>query len=362
MISSQKEFLAHFGWGDFFESQILTMSSENLFIARVVNEEKNLYRVQVDKEKTIWATVTGKMQFEASSREDYPAVGDWVLVELPPGSDRAVVRFIFKRKTTLQRKKAGSGSDTQILATNVDTIFITTSVNGDLNFRRLERYLIFAWESGAMPVILLTKTDLCEDIESVLIEVEKAFHGVAVHTVNKDNFSNSTFFSDYLSGGKTAVLVGSSGVGKSTVSNYLIGEEVIATKEIREDDDKGKHTTTSRSMYESFYGGLIIDTPGMRELQFSSHEDGLDYLFQDIEELILRCRFNDCQHNNKKDCAVMSALDSGELDSARWKSFTKLQKEVRHELRKQDKRLLAEDRKSWKKLTLETRQKNKGWH
>lgn len=361
MISSQKEFLSHFGWNDFFESQVLTLSSENLHIARVVNEEKNLYRVQVDKDKTIWASVAGKMQFTALSREDYPAVGDWVLVAYPPGSERAVVRFIFNRKTILQRKKVGEVSETQILATNVDTIFITTSVNSDLNFGRLERYLIFAWESGATPVILLTKTDLCEDLQAAVASVEEKFPGVAVHSVRSDAFSESNYFADYLAHGKTAVLVGSSGVGKSTIGNYLIGHDVIVTKEIRADDEKGKHTTTSRAMYESFYGGHIIDTPGMRELQFSDHEQGFDHLFGDVEELISQCHFNNCKHQEEKDCAILAALESGILDPIRWRSFNKLQKEVRHEQRKQHKWIMAQDRKAWKKRSIECRQKYKGW-
>lgn len=361
MISSQKEFLSHFGWDDFFESQILTLSSETLFIGRVVNEEKNLYRIQYGIDKTIWSAISGKMLYEAMVRSDYPAVGDWVLAEFSPGSDRAVIRFIFKRKSALQRKKVGEVSEIQILATNVDYVFITTSINSDLNYGRLERYLTFAWESGAIPVILLTKTDLCEKIEETVSFVQARFPDVSIHALSRDNFESAEFLKGYMKSGKTSVLVGSSGVGKSTLANFLIGDDIIKTREIRMDDDKGMHTTTSRALYESSYGGLIIDTPGMRELQFSDHEEGLSTQFDDIEELISKCHFSNCQHETEKGCAIMDALNSGTLDSARWKSYGKIAKEVRHAMRKQSKWILAQDRKAWKKRSVECRQKYKGW-
>jgi ribosome biogenesis GTPase len=360
MINSQQEFLSLFGWNDFFQNQILPMSLENLFIARVINEEKQLYRLQLGIDKTAWSTVTGKMQFEARSRADYPAVGDWVLAEIPNGSERAVIRFIFNRKSTLQRKKVGEVSEMQILATNVDYVFITTSINSDLNFGRLDRYLTFAWDSGATPVILLTKIDLCEDVESIMATVEERFPGVNIHALSSAQFEHADFFKDYLVEGKTSVLVGSSGVGKSTISNYLIGEKIIATQEIREDDEKGKHTTTSRSMYKSFYGGLIIDTPGMRELQFFSQESEVEKLFGDIEELMQQCRFHNCGHTKEEGCAVLKALENGELLSARWKSYNKIQNEVRHSMRKQEKWIMAEDRKVWKKRSIAARQRIKG--
>ncbi len=361
MISSQKEFLSRFGWDGFFQSQILTLSSESLFIGRVINEEKNLYRIQYGEEKTIWSAVSGKMNYEAMGRIDYPAVGDWVLAELSPGSDKAVIRFIFKRKTILQRKKNGDVSEIQILATNVDYVFITTSINSDLNFGRLERYLTFARESGAEPVILLTKTDLGENVEETMNKCEERFPGVKIHALSRDSFMSSEFLKTYLEPGKTSVLVGSSGVGKSTLANFLIGEEAITTREIRIDDDKGMHTTTSRALYECLYGGLIIDTPGMRELQFSDHEAGLNAQFEDVEDLISRCHFSNCRHETEKDCAILMALDSGELDSARWKSYGKIAKEVRHSMRKQHSWILAQDRKEWKKLSVMCRQKYKGW-
>jgi ribosome biogenesis GTPase len=360
MINSQQEFLSHFGWNDFFESQVLPMSLKNQFIARVINEEKQLYRIQFGEHTIVLSNVSGKIQFEARNRSDYPAVGDWVIAELADGSDRAVIRSILKRRSVLQRKKVGEVSEIQILAANVDYVFITTSINSDLNFSRLERYLTFAYDSGAAPVILLTKIDLCDDLDSIILNVDGRFPGVPVHAMTSTNFENTHFFKNYLMPGKTAVLVGSSGVGKSTLGNYLIGRDEMVTKEIREDDQKGKHTTTARSMYESFYGGLIIDTPGMRELQFSTHEEGVEKLFGDIESLMLECKFHNCHHKTEQGCAILSALETGELLWARWKSYNKIQNEVRHEMRKQHKWIMAEDRKVWKKCEITHRKKNKG--
>ncbi len=356
MTNFQREFLTSYGWDDFFESQCPAVLKNNLVVGRVINEERNLYRVQTDKEHFIQAKVSGKMQYEAISRVDYPAVGDWVLCD-PSG----VIHFIFERKNILQRKKVGEVSEIQILASNVDYVFIATSVNSDLNLGRLERYLTFAWESKAEPVILLTKADLEEDIDNIILGVEARCPNVWVHALAKDQFEEAIFLRRYLGSGKTSVIVGSSGVGKSTLVNFLIGKEVIATQEVRADDDKGRHTTTSRAMYESVYGGLIIDTPGMRELQFSDHQEGLSHQFGDIEELIGQCRFNNCHHQTEVGCAVLKALDEGELLPERWKSYQKIQREVGHEMRKTNKWLMAEQRKVWKKRSVESRQKYKGW-
>ena len=358
MLNSEKEFLSLFGWDGFFESQIANIVLKNLVPARVICEERNLYRVQLGLDNVLWASVSGKMQFNATTRVDYPAVGDWVLIEAHGPSDPAVIHHIVPRKAMIQRKQVGSSADLQILSTNVDYMFVTTSVNDELNFRRIERYLAVAWESGSTPVILLTKSDVCSgEIADVVNDVRTEFPGVDVYALSKDNFVQADFFAGYLTEGKTSVVVGSSGVGKSTLVNFLIGREQIKTQNVREADGKGRHTTTSRSLYLSRYGGLIIDTPGMRELQLSDHADGVKAQFADIENLIAGCRFTDCQHVTEPGCAIKEALNVESLSDVRWKSYQKLAAEVRHGLRKKNRALVSEDRKIWKKLSINARKK-----
>jgi ribosome biogenesis GTPase len=369
MNCSHEEFLIHFGWNDFFENQLAEFYTINpgkipgkLRVARVINEEKNLYRLQFNSNEILWSSIPGKMQFTAQGRKDLPAIGDWVLAEVPDQSERAIIRHIFIRKTMLMRKQVGSASDIQILSTNVDTVFITTSLNGDLNLGRLERYLTFVLESKARPVILLTKSDLyLSDLQEVIDDLRLRFIGVEIHSLTKDCFEEAHFLKKYLGSGTTSVLVGSSGVGKSTISNFLIGREEILTTEVRESDGKGRHTTTSRSLYQTIYGGLIIDTPGIRELQFAGYLEGLETQFADIEKLIGFCRYNDCEHVTEVDCAVKSAIEDGSLDASRWKSYKKIAGEIRHGMRKENKWMLAIDRKVWKKRSIEARGKHKGW-
>lgn len=352
MQSSDSEFLLHFGWNDFFESQIPDLVRSSLFPARVICEERNLFRVQSGFNKIFWAQVSGKMQFEAKSRADFPAVGDWVMIELAPQADRGVIHNVLPRKTTLHRKVAGLRTDMQILSTNVNYGFITSSVNTDLNYRRIERYLAVVWDAGCIPVILLTKADLSEEnIDDVVLDVEREFPGVQVFALSKDNFEQAEFLSEYLKIGSTSVFIGSSGVGKSTLVNFLIGSEQAKTQDIREDDEKGRHTTTARHLYISRYGGLIIDTPGMRELQLSDHTEGVSSQFYDIEELIQSCRFGDCHHETEPGCAIKKALSDDLLSIERWKNYLKLEAEIRHGLRKADKALAAADKKIWKQKT-----------
>lgn len=360
MSTSVKELLFLLGWNDFFEGHSSQFISESLTPARIIGEEKGLYRAQGKDGVTFFATIRGKMQHTATAREDYPAVGDWVMVDRPSGAERGIIHHLLPRRAVLYRKQIGSSSDAQILASNVDTIFITTSMNEDLNYRRLDRYLAVAWESGSQPVLLLTKADLFQgDIHEKVAEVEDRFPGVPVHFISQTDFAQNDFLARYLARGKTAVFIGSSGVGKSTLVNFLITEDDVGpvkTQSIRDDDGKGRHTTTSRSLYHSRYGGLVIDTPGMRELSLSDHSEGLETQFADIEEWTSQCRFSDCRHETEPGCAIKMALDAGELTWERWQNYKKLEAEVHFALRKQDKALASEERKLWKKISLQARE------
>jgi ribosome biogenesis GTPase len=335
---------------------MIDSSKEILCSARVISEEKGLFHVQLDSEAIISATVSGRISFHAHGRSSFPAVGDWVHVEHLADSQRGVIRAISERKNVIQRRGVGGTDDLQILAANVDTILIATSVNQDLNVRRLERYLAVAHESRATPIILLTKADICsENIDAVVVRIRSEFPGVAVEAVSKDCFGEATFFAEHLRDGTTTVVLGSSGVGKSTLVNFLTGGEDIKTQDIREWDGKGRHTTTSRHLYPTRFGGAIIDTPGMRTLALADHEMGLQTQFIEVEELVSQCHFHDCSHDTEPGCAIRNALSEGILSRGRWINYCKLKAEVKTAQNRKDKRLMADERKSWKRRTKEAR-------
>lgn len=320
--------------------------------SRVICEERGLYKVQWGKDATCWAAISGKMKHQAKMRKDYPAVGDWVLIETLEDADKAIIHQICPRKTTIYRKQIGESSDGQILSTNVDYTFIVTSLNEDLNERRIERYLAIALDSDTAPVILLTKSDLYpEETAEFVSDLKELFPGIPVHPLSKDSFEEADFFEEYLETGKTAVIIGSSGVGKSTLVNFLIGREQIKTQEIREKDGRGRHTTTSRNLYVSRFGGLVIDTPGMRELALADHSQGLEAEFNDVVELFGRCRFSDCKHRTEPGCAIKSAIEDGSLEQDRWESYLKLEAEVRAIQLKQEKAQEAQQKRNRKKST-----------
>ena len=295
-----------------------------LTVARIVLQEKGMYRIgTIMGEQN--ALVSGKLQFDAQSPSDYPAVGDYVTVSCVD-PDTAVIHQVLPRKSLFVRKAAGTSKTEQVIAANIDTVFLCMSLNNDFNLRRLERYLAAAWESGAEPVAVLTKADLCADLPQKQREVEAIAMGVNILTTSAMESDGYRQIMPYITQGRTVAFVGSSGVGKSTLINRLLGEDRLTTGGLRK-DDKGHHTTTHRELLFLSNGAMVIDTPGMRELGMWDAASGVEQTFGDIEELAARCRFRNCSHSGEPGCAVRAAIRSGDLDGGRWLSYQKLKNE-----------------------------------
>jgi ribosome biogenesis GTPase len=262
-----------------------------------------------------------------------PTTGDWAAIEARPAERQATVVRVLERRSAVVRKAAGRGLAAQVLAANLDVVFVMTSLNRDLNLRRLERYLALAWESGAQPVVLLTKADLAEspaEAAAIAAEVELRAPGVPVHGLSARWVSSIGVVRDLLAPGRTGAFIGSSGVGKSTLVNALLGSHRLAVRDIREGDDRGRHTTTSRQLFTLPGGGVVIDTPGLREIQLWDAASGLDRAFRDLAELATHCRFRDCRHQGEPGCAVTAAVAAGDLSAERVAHHQKLERELRH--------------------------------
>lgn len=295
-------------------------------LARVISQSRDIYKVVTDEDE-FFGEVSGKFMYDAVTRADYPAVGDYVMLDRKSGKEgNGIIHKVLDRNSAFIRKAAGSAAEEQVVAANADKVFLCMSLNQDFNIRRLERYIALGWESGAIPVVVLTKSDLCEDIEEKKCEVEAVAVGIDIVIVNSVEEDGYAKISDYIEEGKTYCFVGSSGVGKSTLINRLLGEEKLLTNEIRE-DDKGRHTTTHRELIPLAGGGVLIDTPGMRELGMIQAEEGIGQSFADVEVFLGQCKFSNCTHNGEKGCAVQQAIDNGELLEERWTSYQKLLQE-----------------------------------
>ncbi|WP_249866478.1 ribosome small subunit-dependent GTPase A [Paenibacillus konkukensis] len=337
--------LEAYGFQPFFVEQL----KEDYDVGRVALEHKHLYRIYAEDGEWL-GELSGKYRFEAGERSDYPAVGDWVWMKKLPGERKAVIHGVYARKSKFSRKAAGSTVEEQIVATNIDRVFLVMAMNRDFNVRRLERYLLTAYDSGAAPEIVLTKKDLCDDVEAKVREVETIAFGVPVYTVNSLIGEGTEQMIATLKRGETIALLGSSGAGKSTLLNSLYGEQRQKTGGVREDDDRGKHTTTHRELVVLPCGALIIDTPGMRELQLWEGGDSMDAAFRDIDALAAGCRFADCGHRAEPGCAVQAALANGTLERERYAGYVKLQKELAYIERKTDTAAAKAEKDRWKKI------------
>ena len=305
--------------------------------ARVAREEKNLYLV-LTAEGELLASVSGGFMNRGLVPGDYPKVGDWVAVSPRFEEGRGTIQEVLPRRNFISRKEPWMDTAEQIIAANVDKVFVVSALDEDFSPRRIERYLAIAYESGAVPVVVLNKADLCSDPDARLAAASQAAPGCPVHLVSAMAGEGLSELRALLSAGETAVFLGSSGVGKSTLINRFLGTERQAVKEVREYDGKGRHATTKRELIILPGGGIVIDSPGMREIQLWDDSDGLGRAFSDIEENSRRCRFSDCRHEAEPGCAVKAAIESGELDRKRFENFLKLKKETRRmEMKKEEK-------------------------
>jgi ribosome biogenesis GTPase / thiamine phosphate phosphatase len=327
------------GWDDGFAAALEPYA--NCIPARVSAQHRGEYDVLAERGE-LRAHVAGRLLHEASSGADLPAVGDWVALR------DETIHAVLPRRSAFLRKVAWSQTEAQVLAANIDTVFVLTGLDEDFSPRRIERYLTLAWESGATPALVLTKADLCRDPLALLLEAEQVALGVSTHVVSNLTGEGLDELAPYLGPAKTVALLGSSGVGKSSLANRLLGGEVQVTKELAV-DGTGRHTTTARELFRLPSRALLVDTPGLREVQLWDADEGIQEAFADIDELAADCRFNDCAHMREPGCAVQAAIDEGRLPRERLQSYRALQRELKRLAMKQDARLRSEERKKWVK-------------
>ncbi len=319
--------LASLGWNPFFANAFTPFHAQGLTPARVVTEDKHFYTV-VGEQGDLLAVIAGELHHRRGTNSALPKVGDWVAIARQPGEEKAVIRAVLPRRTTLTRKVTGREMAKQVLATNIDTVFVVQALDATFNLRRLERFLVMVHEGGGRPVVLLNKTDLCDEVEGRVAEIRKATGDIPVILVSAKTRKGIGQLREFITPGSTVVFIGTSGVGKSSLINRLLGEATQPTLEVRDSDSKGRHATTWRELIALPCGGLVIDTPGMREFHMWVGGGGLGETFPDLMAFGAGCRFRDCTHNQEPGCAVKAAVDAGQLASERYASFLKLQSEL----------------------------------
>ena len=351
--------IENFGYTEFYKAQegMFDSKEKGLIPGRIMEVQREQYKI-ITNEGESAAKLKGSLFYNEAVASTYPAVGDFVLVKHNPyGED--IIYHVLERKSKFSRLDSFNEIE-QIVATNFDYVFIMTSLNYDFNIKRIERYLTAAWQSGAMPLIILTKADLCNDYEFYKDQLEKVAIGVPIIAVSSFTGDGLDELRNHIKATETIVFLGSSGVGKSSLVNAIAGEEIMKVNDIREDDSKGRHTTTHRQLVMLQNGTMIIDTPGMRELGMWDVLDGINTAFNDVEEFASRCRFHDCSHNAEPGCGVKEALENGELSIERWESYIKLKKEARFAERKESINIRMKEKSRQKNISKFQKEYKKG--
>lgn len=323
-------------------------AAQGLALARVSRVNRGACEILAGNGEELRAEPTGALLYRAATAAELPAVGDWVAAQI--FAEDAVVHAVLPRFTAFARRAAGTREEQQILAANMDIVFVVCGLDHDFNLRRLERYLTLTRESGAAPVIVLNKADLCPDIASRTRETERIASGVPVAVIQANRAAGITALEPHIAEGRTIALLGSSGAGKSTLINQLLGVSLQRTGDVRGQDGRGRHTTTSRQLIPLPRGGALIDTPGLRELQLWAGQESLDETFIEIAEAAMHCRFRDCTHSGEPGCAVETAVGDGTIDSARWQSYRKLTREIRHHEIANDQLAARAEKQRWKMI------------